>query len=102
MPDLTVVLVEDYLESHGLERMEWPAESPDLNSIEHVWDYLGRQVVASSPPPRSLHKLEQGLFRGWSSLPIEVFHNLISSMENQCCQCIAVRGRHIPYKNSFL
>ncbi|GFS94701.1 transposable element Tcb2 transposase [Trichonephila clavipes] len=28
-------IVEEYLEDHGLERMEWPARSPDLNLIEH-------------------------------------------------------------------
>ncbi|GFV39259.1 transposable element Tcb2 transposase [Trichonephila clavipes] len=26
-------IVEEYLEDHGLERMEWPARSPDLNPI---------------------------------------------------------------------
>ncbi|GFX29968.1 transposable element Tcb2 transposase [Trichonephila clavipes] len=29
-------IVEEYLEDHGLERMEWPARSPDLNLIEHL------------------------------------------------------------------
>ncbi|GFV89282.1 transposable element Tcb2 transposase [Trichonephila clavipes] len=81
-------IVEEYLEDHGLERMEWPARSPDLNPIEHLWDYLGREVAALNPPPRSLHELKQGLLCVWSSLPIPVSDNLINSMGNQCRQCI--------------
>ncbi|GFV60935.1 transposable element Tcb2 transposase [Trichonephila clavipes] len=90
-------IVEEYLENHGLERMEWPARSPDLNPIEHLWDYLDREVGALNPPPRSLHELKQGLLCVWSSLPIPVSDNLINSMGNRCCQCIQVRGGHIPY-----
>ncbi|GFW42789.1 DDE_3 domain-containing protein [Trichonephila clavipes] len=74
-------IVEEYLEDHGLERMEWPARSPDLNPIEHLWGYLGREVAALNPPPRSLHELKQGLLCVWSSLPIPVSDNLINSME---------------------
>ncbi|GFY00030.1 transposable element Tcb2 transposase [Trichonephila clavipes] len=90
-------IVEEYLEDHGLERMEWPARSHDLNPIEHLWDYLGREVAALNPPPRSLHELKQGLLCVWSSLPIPVSDNLINSMGNRCRQCIQVRGGHIPY-----
>ncbi|GFY36452.1 transposable element Tcb2 transposase [Trichonephila clavipes] len=90
-------IVEEYLEDHGLERMEWPARSPDLNPIEHLWDYLGREVAALNPPPRSLHELKQGLLCVWSSLPIPVSDNLINSMGNRSRQCIQVRGGHIPY-----
>ncbi|GFW60685.1 transposable element Tcb2 transposase [Trichonephila clavipes] len=86
-------IVEEYLEDHGLERMEWPARSPDLHPIEHLWDYLGREVAALNPPPRSLHELKQGLFCVWSSLPIPVSDNLINSMGNRCRQCIQVRGK---------
>ncbi|GFS69314.1 transposable element Tcb2 transposase [Trichonephila clavipes] len=85
-------IVEEYLEDHGLERMEWPARSLDLNPIEHLWDYLGREVAALNPPPRSLHELKQGLLCVWSSLPIPVSDNLINSMGNRCRQCIQVRG----------
>ncbi|GFV14601.1 transposable element Tc3 transposase [Trichonephila clavipes] len=90
-------IVEEYLEDHGLERMEWPARSPDLNPIEHLWDYLGREVAALNPPPRSLHELKQGLLCVWSSFPIPVPDNLINSMGNRCRQGIQVRGGHIPY-----
>ncbi|GFY15298.1 uncharacterized protein TNCV_1571091 [Trichonephila clavipes] len=78
---------------------EWKGQkrSPDLNPIEHLWDYLGREVAALNPPPRSLHELKQGLLCVWSSLPIPVSDNLINNMGNRCRQCIQVRGGHIPY-----
>ncbi|GBO23842.1 hypothetical protein AVEN_117007-1, partial [Araneus ventricosus] len=59
--------------------------------------FLVGEVAALSPPPRSLDELEQGLLRVWSSLPILVSDNFIDSMVNRCCQCIQVRGGHIPY-----
>ncbi|GFV25655.1 transposable element Tc1 transposase [Trichonephila clavipes] len=40
------VAAEQLLECEDIERMDWPARSPDLNPIEHVWDFLGRRLTA--------------------------------------------------------
>ncbi|GBM97580.1 hypothetical protein AVEN_249283-1 [Araneus ventricosus] len=44
------LLVDEFLESEDIRRMEWPARSPDLNPIEHVWDALGRAIATRNPP----------------------------------------------------
>ncbi|GFX71561.1 transposable element Tcb1 transposase [Trichonephila clavipes] len=44
-------LVEDFFFEERIVRMEWPAYSPDMNLIEHVWDALGRRVAGRQPPP---------------------------------------------------
>ncbi|GFW88596.1 transposable element Tcb1 transposase [Trichonephila clavipes] len=51
-------LVEDFLYEEGIVRMEWPACSPDMNPVDHVWDALGRRVAGRQLPPQTLQELE--------------------------------------------
>ncbi|GFU04421.1 transposable element Tcb2 transposase [Trichonephila clavipes] len=44
-------IVDECLQSENITRMDWPAYSPDLNPILHVWDMLGRRIAARHPPP---------------------------------------------------
>ncbi|GFV03675.1 transposable element Tc1 transposase [Trichonephila clavipes] len=44
-------IVDECLQSEDITRMDWPAYSPDLNPIEHVWDMLGRRIAARHPLP---------------------------------------------------
>ncbi|GFT27687.1 DDE_3 domain-containing protein [Trichonephila clavipes] len=37
---------DECLQSEDITRMDWPAYSPDLNPIEHVWDMLGERIAA--------------------------------------------------------
>ncbi|GFT38747.1 DDE_3 domain-containing protein [Trichonephila clavipes] len=53
--------VQDCLDSDGIQRLVWPAHSPDLNPIENVWDALGRQVAGRNYTPTNKNTLIRAL-----------------------------------------
>ncbi|GFU12334.1 transposable element Tc3 transposase [Trichonephila clavipes] len=92
------VAAEQLLESEDIERMDWPARSPDLNPIEHVWDFLGRRLAARTLPPVMIRELRLALQDEWAAMPQQLIDTLILSMGRRCETCLAVRGDHIPYE----
>ncbi|UYV63896.1 hypothetical protein LAZ67_2005910 [Cordylochernes scorpioides] len=90
-------LVNEYLQSENIRRMDWPARSPDLNPIEHVWDALGRRIGARHPSPRTLVELRTAHLEEWGLLPLDLLQSLVNSMRARCETLIAVRGDHTPY-----
>ncbi|GFX66067.1 transposable element Tcb1 transposase [Trichonephila clavipes] len=54
-------IVDECLQSDDITRMDWPAYSPDLNPIEHVWDIFCRRIAARQPPPTCLPELRRAL-----------------------------------------
>ncbi|GFY35396.1 transposable element Tcb2 transposase [Trichonephila clavipes] len=80
-----------------IERMDWSARSPDLNPIEHVWDFLGRRLAARTLPPVTIRELRLALQDEWAAMPQQLIDTFILSMGRRCETCLAVRGDHIPY-----
>jgi transposase len=62
-------VVYEYLQQETIECMEWPAKSPDLNSIEHAWDILQRRIMARQHKPNTLQQVENPLIQEWSLIP---------------------------------
>ncbi|GFX61783.1 DDE_3 domain-containing protein [Trichonephila clavipes] len=90
-------LVQDCLDSEGIQRLVWPARSPDLNPIENVWDALGRQFAGRNYPPTNKNTPIRALTEEWDKLPQHLPDNIVQSMVRRVECCITPHGGHIPY-----
>ncbi|GFV09041.1 hypothetical protein TNCV_2738071 [Trichonephila clavipes] len=53
---------EQLLESEDIERMDWPARSPDLNPIQRMWDFSRLDnLAARTLPPVTIRELRLAL-----------------------------------------
>ena len=89
--------VTKWLENHKIEVLQWPAQSPDLNPIEHLWYHLKKQLAKYEKEPKGIHELWEHIQVEWNRIPREVCDNLIASMPKRIKALWKVKGEHIPY-----
>ena len=80
----TALIIRQYLTEVGIPTLDWPARSPDLNPIEHVWDNLSRRVRYRKNAPTTINQLENALIEEWNNLPENFLLSLILSMPRRC------------------
>ena len=86
-----------FLGEHGVNVLPWPAYSPDMSPIEHLWDQLGRRIRNLNPRPLTRPQLIAALHAEWPNIPQDSIRRLIRSMRRRCRACVAQHGGHTPY-----
>ena len=90
-------IIDQYLEDETIIRMDWPAPSPDLNPIEHVWDMLQRGIASRQQHPQTVGQLQVMLQQEWAALDQASVRRLIQSMRRRCMAVITARGSQTRY-----
>ena len=90
-------IVQMALEEAEITRLDWPPLSPDMNPIEHVWDYLSRAINRRNNPPRNRQELILAAQEEWVNLPQETINNLIIGMHRRVGALISSRGGNTSY-----
>ena len=94
-PKHTSSMVYEYLDSKGIDYMDWPAYSPDLNPIENLWAILKQRM--RDRKCRNEDELWEYVQEAWYNLPVEMLAGLIDSMQRRCRAVIEKKGYPTKY-----
>ena len=67
-----------YLQDENILLLPWPAQSPDINILENVWQYM--KYMLRYDPPRTKDQLIKKLFEIWCAIPRSFIDKLYSSL----------------------
>jgi hypothetical protein len=96
-PKHTSRLASRWFESTSMELLDWPAQSPDLNPIENVWNYLKRKLDNYDAPADSIYQLWLRIEKEWEGIPTEYCRTLIDSMPSRVNAVLRSKGGYSKY-----
>ena len=81
----------------GMEVLVWPAQSPDLNPIEHLWEYLKRRLAEYETPPKGILELWERVQVEWEKIEASVCQGLVESMPRRIAAVLKAKGGYTKY-----
>ena len=84
-----------YFETNGIEILNHPPQSPDLNPIEHVWCHMSRELMNAAP--KTLQELTVAIENAWLSVPLKLVRTLIGSMPRRLRAVVRNNGGQTKY-----
>ena len=86
-----------FLDQQDVEVMDWPAQSPDMNPTEHVWDEMSVWIRDMDDPPSSAAELNNAVCLEWAAVWPGRVWTLVESMSRCVRALLAARGGHTRY-----
>jgi transposase len=70
-----------FLKAENVPVYPWPAYSPDMSPIEHVWDALDRHVQQRVSVSANIYLLRTAIEEEWGNIAQAIINSLINSMQ---------------------
>ncbi len=96
-PKHTSRKADEWFSDNNITPLKWPAQSPDLNPIEHLWQHLKARLQQYDTPPKGVHELWERVAKEWNEIPPETCQNLIESMPRRIEAVLEAKGGHTKY-----
>ena len=86
-----------FLQGENIPVLAWPAYSPDMSSIEHVWDALDRRIRQCVLVYANIQQFCTAIEEEWTNIPQATINNLNNSMRRRCVALCEANGGHTRY-----
>lgn len=96
-PKHTSNMAKKWLRDHFLVVLSWPAQSPDLNPIEHLWFHLKRRLAGYENPPQGILELWERVQVEWEKIGVATCRELIESMTRRVAAVLKAKGGYRKY-----
>ena len=96
-PKHTSKKAKDWFEEHNMNVLKWPAQSLDLNPIEHLWDHLKSRLGEYDTAPSGILELWERIEKEWEAIPASECQKLIESMPRRVEQVLKAKGGYTKY-----
>lgn len=102
-PVHTAQITQDLFETHHLNVIDWPSNSPDLNPIENLWAILKKKVEKSvgiwimKKKKLTVDEFKAIIMEEWKDLDHDLYLTLSRSMKNRIDEVILREGQKIDY-----
>ena len=94
-PKHTSKVAKSYFQKNNIEVLEWPAQSPDLNPIEHLWTILDDKIPMESRT--NFQTFWEKMQSEWRQIPSQTLKNLTLSMPKRLREVIINKGGATKY-----
>ena len=96
-PKHTSKLARAWFASEGIQVMSWPAQSPDLNPIEHLWRHLKMKLGRYELRAKGVHELWERCDHEWNSFTQEDCRKYFDSMPARVKAVLKAKGGYTSF-----
>ncbi|XP_065662882.1 transposable element Tc1 transposase-like isoform X2 [Hydra vulgaris] len=94
-PKHSATKTKEWFAENNVEVLEWPAQSPDLNPIKHLWEILGRKIGGWSFSKKD--NLKVAIKEAWEKIQPEEIKYLVESMPRRLEAVTQAKGGPTKY-----